>query len=85
MRHPRFSVPEPLDSNFAYVSWPTVLLPTTNACNHGTLYRILHISILFQSFQVWSEELSGLSPPSGKRMSHAVGIEAIERQYQRRL
>jgi hypothetical protein len=60
---PRFSVPEPLDSHSAYVSRPIVLLTATNTWNPATLHRLLHVEILSQSFQRWSEEPSGLSRP----------------------
>jgi hypothetical protein len=45
--HLRFSVPKPLDSNFAYVSWPAVQRTTTSVCNQATLHLFLQIERIF--------------------------------------
>jgi hypothetical protein len=43
------------------VSWPIVLLSTTDACNHATFNLLLQIESFFQRYDRCSEELSGFS------------------------
>jgi hypothetical protein len=62
LAQPRIGVPGPLDSWLAYVSWPVVLVTTTNPYNQATLPHFLLI-IFFQRLERCFEKLSGLSRP----------------------